>query len=206
MPKPKPWERTKSLRRPVENRGAPKETLLIVCEGAKTEPNYFNSFRVRTATIKIVGAGDNTVNLVRLALKLRDAQESYGAPYDQVWCVFDCDDFPAQHINAAFELAKKEGISLAYSNEAFELWYLLHFNYYDAALSRSSYCARLSKLLGQPYQKNSQDIYETLKEKQDFALSNASKLLETYPAHQQIHVNNPSTTVHLLVRELNQFR
>ena len=133
----KPWERTKAYRRPVNER-EPKQTFLIVCEGEKTEPNYFNSFRVRTATIKVEGAGDNTVNLVRIALRLRKEQAKEGSPYDQVWCVFDRDDFPAEHFNEAFAVAQEHGVEIAYSNQAFELWYLLHFNYYDAAISRAS--------------------------------------------------------------------
>ena len=201
--KGKPWERTKSYRRHVNER-EPKETFLIVCEGAKTEPNYFNSFRVRTATIKVEGAGDNTVNLVKIALRLKKEQAKEGPPYDQVWCVFDRDDFPAERFNEAFAVAAEHGIKLAYSNQAFELWYLLHFIYCDAAISRALYIEKLDKLLGHKYEKNSRTIYEELLEKQPDAIRNAARLLATYIPREP-EKNDPSTTAHLLVEQLNKY-
>ena len=102
-------------------------TFLIVCEGERTEPNYFEAFRaagdVRKITVK--GEGYNTLSLVRRTIELADEGD-----YDQVWCVFDRDSFPAQTFNAALELAAQRGFYVAYSNEAFELWYLLHFHFY----------------------------------------------------------------------------
>jgi hypothetical protein len=49
------------------------ERFLIVCEGEKTEPNYFKSFRVPKDVIDIYGLGANTISLVKEAIKLRDA-------------------------------------------------------------------------------------------------------------------------------------
>lgn len=65
-------------------------SFLIVCEGEKTEPNYFRRFRVpaEVARIDVQGIGANTVSLVRKAIALRDAGD-----YDQTWCVFDRDSF-----------------------------------------------------------------------------------------------------------------
>lgn len=34
----------KDLKRKIGNRGHSKDVFLIVCEGGKTEPNYFGSF------------------------------------------------------------------------------------------------------------------------------------------------------------------
>ncbi len=117
--------------RPVETRET-YERFLIVCEGAKTEPNYFQSFRVPKEVIDIHGIGDNTIRIVEEAIRLKEKDN-----YDQVWCVFDRDSFPPNRFNAAFILAGENSIKIAYSNEAFELWYLLHFNYYDSAMSRN---------------------------------------------------------------------
>jgi hypothetical protein len=83
------------------------ERFLIVCEGEKTEPNYFESFRVPKYIRDICGLGANTVSLVKEAVKLRDDD----GDYDQVWCVFDRDSFPAQNFNAAIALAKQEGMN-----------------------------------------------------------------------------------------------
>lgn len=195
----KAWERTSFSPRPV-NRREVKERLLIVCEGAQTEPNYFSNFRVRSATtIRVEGIGANTVSLVREALKLKEGED-----YDQVWCVFDRDGFPVENFNAALTLAGNNDIKVAYSNQAFELWFLLHFNYYDAALSRASYIKRLSGLLGRPYEKNSPTIYNELKDKQADAIRNAERLFSMYVPSSPAR-DDPSTTVHLLVQELNKF-
>src|SRR6476661_5217765 len=84
--------------------------ILILCEGERTEPNYFRSFRVPgIVVIKVVGTGHNTVRLVQEALK-----KSREEDYDQVWCVFDKDSFPLQNFNDAITLAEGGGIRVAY--------------------------------------------------------------------------------------------
>jgi hypothetical protein len=86
--KSKAWERKRPFERRFETQ-EPNVTFLIVCEGEKTEPLYFEGFRVKSAKLIIRGEGNNTVNLVRIALRLRDQQAKERPPYDQVWCVFD---------------------------------------------------------------------------------------------------------------------
>jgi hypothetical protein len=199
------WKRkNQPLKRKSKNRGKPPESFLIVCEGGKTEPNYFKAFKVSSATIRVEGLGMNTLALVRETLKIRDRAKKDGMLYDQVWCVFDKDNFPMQNFNNAIDLAHQENIKVAYSNEAFELWYLLHFNYYDSGISRDRYIVMLSKLLNEPYKKNDMTMYQELLDRQADAISNADKLLKTYhPVNPG--KDNPSTTVHLLVIELNKF-
>ncbi len=55
----------------------------------------------------------------------------------RLWCVFDKDSFSDDNFNQAKKLAENNNIRPAYSNEAFELWYLLHFGYHQAATSRN---------------------------------------------------------------------
>ncbi len=190
--------RRRGLQRRVNVREL-RQRFLIVCEGEKTEPNYFNSFRVPGVVVDVRGIGENTVRLVERAIKLMEEDD-----YDQVWCVFDRDIFPVKNFNAALRLAEKHGIKVAYSNEAFELWYVLHFNYHQSATARHLYVERLNDLLGVRYEKNRLDMYERLKDRQETAIRNAEKLLDTYQPHRPAH-DNPSTTVHLLVQELNRF-
>jgi hypothetical protein len=192
--------------RPVGTREL-RQRFLIVCEGEKTEPAYFRSFRVPKNVIDVHGIGQNTVGLVREAIRLRDEAAESGHPedaYDQVWCVFDRDSFPAQNFNAALTLARNEGIQVAYSNEAFELWYLLHYHYRDTAMSRQEYGARLTELLGHAYRKNSDAMYDELFALQVAAMRNAHRLLAQYSPANPVS-DNPSTTVHLLVEQLNRF-
>lgn len=177
----------------------PRKRFLIVCEGEKTEPNYFRGFRVPREVVEIRGLDDNTVRLVEKAVELKK-----NGRYNQTWCVFDRDSFPAAHFNAALALAREEKIQVAYSNEAFELWYLLHFHFYDMAIHRHAYIDKLIALLGHRYEKNSDAIYEKLEPRQPDAIRNAQTLLAQYPAPNP-EKDNPSTTVYLLVQELNQY-
>jgi len=190
----------RSFRRKIATRTL-RERFLIVCEGEKTEPNYFRRFRVPkdVVDLDIRGIGANTSSLVQEAINLRNKEI-----YDQVWCVFDRDSFPADNFNSALALATANDISVAYSNEAFELWYLLHFHYYQTGITRASYIEKLSKLLQFKYEKNSEHMYDLLESKQPIAIRNAEKLLQEYSEFTP-EKNNPSTTVHLLIKELNRF-
>ena len=179
----------------------PKERFLIVCEGSKTEPNYFRSFRVPRDVVEVHGLGEDPSTLVRSATDLKNKD---GDDYDQIWCVFDRDSWTLENFNNAISSATSQGFRVAYSNEAFELWYILHFQYLNTGIPRKDYSPKLSSLLGKKYEKNSETIYDELLDKQPTAIRNAEKLLTEYdppvPAK-----NNPSTTVHLLVQELNRF-
>lgn len=197
-------QKNRSLKRKSSVRGYPPKTFLIVCEGEKTEPNYFKAFKLSSAKVRVEGCGRNTYSLVKKTMELRDIAINSDETYDEVWCVFDRDSFPLQNFNAAVKLAKREKIRIAYSNEAFEIWYLLHFHYFHTALHREDYKKKLSDLLSHSYKKNSPTMYKELLDKQQIALKNAEKLLITYNPNDPGN-DNPSTTVHQLVTELNKF-
>ena len=106
-------------------------SVLIVCEGTKTEPNYFEAFAkkqqgVIVYDIEVKGLGRGTKDVVEKAINLKSKNN-----YDRVWAVFDKDEFPAKDFNDAITLGTQNGIEVAWSNEAFELWYLYHFRLYD---------------------------------------------------------------------------
>lgn len=185
--------KTRSLRR-----------ILIVCEGEKTEPNYFRCFPKNPLVfddIDIHGTGYNTISLVREAIRLKMIADRDSKPFIDVWCVFDKDSFSANSFNDAICLAYTNGIKCAYSNEAFELWYLLHFDYCDSALSRTRYKKMLTDRLNKTYTKNSLNMYKDLLAKQKNAIKNASRLFnlkKDLPYSQQ----NPVTTVYQLVKQI----
>lgn len=189
--------------RPVD-RLAPRQRFLIVCEGERTEPEYFSKFPIpRNCVVDVRGAGANTMSLIRKTVQLRDdARDMDGMVYDQVWCVFDRDSFPPGNFNAAFEVARQNNIEIAYSNEAFELWFILHFQYLDTGLSRDDYIKLLSKNLGHPYNKKSDTTYDELLSRQATAIKNAKNLYSQYAPHNP-EKDKPSTTVHILVERLN---
>jgi len=177
----------------------PKQRFLIVCEGEKTEPNYFRCFRVPKEVLDVKGVGENPSKLVNTA-----KEYSKLGSYDQVWCVFDRDDWPKQDFNNAIRNAEDQGFKVAYSNEAFELWYVLHFEFLCTGIPREDYIKKLDTLLGRKYQKNSESIYEELFDKQVDAIKNSKRLIKHYQPVKPVD-DNPSTTVHELVEALNQF-
>lgn len=179
------------------NRRSPRIRFLIVAEGKRTEPNYFRAFPVESARVVVKGVGMNTLSLVTETVRIRDEFAKNDEHFDQVWAIFDRDSFSPASVNQAFALAKREGIRVAFTNEAFELWYLLHFMYCDAALSREQYAQKLSAFLGRKYRKNDPEMFALLEQKLPTALRNARKLARMKPGR-----DNPSTTVHLLVEEL----
>jgi len=112
-----------------------RRSVLIVCEGEKTEYFYFRSFRahenVRLISVDVVHTDSDPVSVVERAisrrgeaaeraLKSRDANERI----DEVWCVIDVDEHAG--LEAALTLAAKNRINIAVSNPCFELWILLH--------------------------------------------------------------------------------
>lgn len=216
---------SKKPRKPFErktNYKPPRKTFLIVCEGIETEPNYFEAFQkigreTKTATIHIIPEGAVSITVVKKAKKLKD-DGSYDK--DEVWCVFDRDakkeNNNQQNFNEAIRLAMENQINLAISNDAFELWYLLHYEYYVSETHRSDLKEMLSSRLGVKYEKNCDNMYEQLKNKQANAVKFAKKLLASYDIdpkkldnlaleeRTRIHNQNPSTTVYKLVEKLNE--
>lgn len=193
-----------------------KPTILIVCEGEKTEPSYFNQFRLTSATIKPVGEGYNTISLVNRAIQIANQTS-----YEQVWCVFDKDDFDSVDFNNAIILADANGFGIAYSNQAFEYWILLHFNdHQGGGMHRDEYNDKLNKSLkefnisydGRKSKIVTEEIFELLdgidektgKERKILAIERAEKIYD------RLDHNNPayeesSTTVFRLVRELLKY-
>lgn len=191
--------------------------ILVVCEGEKTEPNYFKKFPSNpggTIVYKVDcdGEGKNTMDVVNAAIEKKLKAEE-NIPYDCVWAVFDKDDFPSKKFNAAIERAKAHDIRVAWSNEAFELWYLYHFQNRVTAMSRSEYKASISKAVNtsgkwkgkKPYKydKGSESNYSIMDTYGD--VENAIKWAKTQ--HQTFvdkkYANhNPCTTVYELVIQL----
>ncbi|NOK59446.1 MAG: RloB domain-containing protein [Chloroflexi bacterium AL-W] len=169
-----------------------RQRFLIVCEGEQTEPHYFRAFQVPGLVIKIYPVNERTVGLIKEADRLNAEDD-----YDQVWCVFDRDDFPADHIHQAINLAKRYEFGVAFSNQAFELWYHLHFAYHNTTITRRDYCDQLSRRFGQKYVKNSMKMYDELLPHQETAIRNAERLLNSYTPRQPTH-DDPSTTMSLL--------
>lgn len=188
-------------------------SVLIVCEGTKTEPNYFEAFAekqkgVIVYDIEVKGLGRGTKDVVEKAINLKSKNN-----YDRVWAVFDKDEFPAKDFNDAITLGNQNGIEVAWSNEAFELWYLYHFHNVTTGVSRMQYEEKISIAV------NSSPKYKS-KKKYKYAKKdpNNFEIMTTYGSmyvamkyaeakHREYTdtryaIQNPCTTVYRLVRQL----
>jgi hypothetical protein len=191
-----------------------KKTMLIVCEG-QTEKLYFESFPVLGVRIKIIDL--KGLAKLRLVEATKEIIEQSSDEFNEVWCVFDMDlkqgaaEF-ADFDNAIVK-AKLLGYNVAYSNDAFELWFYLHYHFTETKNLRTFYYDELSKKFGINYLKDGKKydfclkIYALLQNSenssQSLAIERAKKLFEqqiNLPYHQQ----NPTTKVFELVENLNK--
>ena len=189
---------------------------LIVCEGRCSEPNYFRALYTEIksdiVSVKLEGDAGCTSRVVERAESLVKARMREGkVSYNRVWVVFDYDGRDDFREAIARAMAKPNGFGCAWSNESFELWYLLHFQDLESAISRQQYCEKLETCIqkcGKPnfkYQKEDNNLYQILKEDGDEAraIQRAEKLRELHSAREGNYNKwNPCTCVDLLVREL----
>ena len=175
--------------------------FLIVCEGTKTEPHYFEALinncisAVREVTIE--GEGRATVALVDRTQEIKVELERKNAmTFDRVWVVFDKDDF--EDFNEAIKEAHKLGFHSAWTNEAFELWYYLHFEYLDTGISRSAYIEKLEEVFRNrmgdetfKYRKGNPDIYSLLQQYGREAFDDRDQNFR----HNQLRSDHPRTGV-----------
>lgn len=121
----------------------PYERVLIVCEGEKTEPFYFEEIKVLleidSANIEIDGTcGSSPISVVKHALSLFERDCGTGEIYNKVYCVFDRDSHETyeralekiKQINVHLKKDKtstKPIFTAIRSIPSFEYWLLLHF-------------------------------------------------------------------------------
>ena len=207
------------LPRQMDNR-TKRRYYLIVCEGEKTEPNYFKSLKnalpkgvLEIYEFNIDGTGYNTESLVRKAIELKEAwEDNLAKAIDKLWVVFDKDSFKPEAFNNAIQLCENNqpDIEAAWTNEAFELWYLLHFHFYNTNINRKQYQDLIEGnfkkkgLKNYKYKKNSVDMFALLEQygSREEAINNALKLEKHYTDRKDFAYHNPCTMVHKLVMEL----
>lgn len=207
------WYRRQNSTRPERNI-AIKNTFFIYCEGENTEPEYFKSFPVRTDTrVEAIGLGMSRTALVK---KVIEFIAKFEKDEDrQIWVVFDRDvryenqGQDNQDFNNAIYFAKKSKINCAYSNDCFELWFLLHDEYLETEMHRTQIFDKLSGKLGFNYEKDgkgkdfAKSLYHTFLDKMPYAIRNAQKLHSSH-SDKEYHLQNPCTTVYQLVEALNE--
>src|SRR4030042_64078 len=89
--------------------------------------------------------------------------------------------------------SEENGFEVAYSNQAFEFWFILHFNYHLGPMHRETYKERLDRYLGFEYDKTRatcKRLYDELLSRQQEAIRNAENvylitLVTTQISHQR---------------------
>lgn len=195
-----------------------KKLFLIICEGKNTEPKYFESFPVPTNTVITDGARNTKTALVEYAISIKD-EDKYKDR--EIWCVFDFDINPdeaatqPEDFNSAIEMAVANGMKVAWSNDAFELWFALHYRRIENALTREDLYKILKATWGlQSFSREAKTEnfcighYDrhggTSSEMQKLAIRRAKELHEQFGDRKDFANHCPCTTVYLLVEELNK--
>lgn len=189
----------------------PCALVLIVCEGKKTEPNYFKGLRddLQLTNIKITNCptGTDPMSIVDYALELY----SKDYDYDNIYCVFD-----KEHNNYQVALDKihahyQNGIPIyaITSVPCFEYWLLLHFidssRPYKPVGKKSAGDQLVSavKKYIPDYHKGHKSIFDITKHNLNIAVTRAKKIEKLQRSNRS---DNPSTKVYQLVTYLQNIK
>lgn len=205
----------KNLKRKGARRAAYKK-ILIVCEGEKTEPNYFEGAReyyeLNTVNVEVRGdCGSDPMSIVSFAKQRYREEKDAGDSFDQIYCVFDKDGHAtyARAIDALTSATPKDTYFTINSVPSFEYWLLLHFVYstrpYTALPGNSSGNQVLTELKNYipDYEKGRRTVFAELIEQLEQAKNYAKRALQESERNQ---TDNPSTRVHELVEALQELK
>ena len=219
-------------------------TFIIFTEDKVSERVYFKSFETGNVKVNAIGNQKSKIANVTNAIKhcqdntLFDDNDKISEEGIQVWCVYDRDrSFDSNEadkndisFNASLLIAESHNIKVAWSNDCFELWVLLHFEDVECTevLLRDIYYNRLTKIIeaNEELCKNFSKAIETghynykecFKHERNFkeyilselqqaerrtrAIERADKLEQQHLSKKHIHEKCPCTMVHYLVKEL----
>ena len=198
--------RESRLRR--DSSGKPRFHILICCEGKQTEPSYFNhirqKLRISKDALKVQGLGYDPLSLVKCAARHKSKAERDKIPFEEVWCVLDCDNHP--NIQEAFEEAERHKIKVIFSNPCFEIWYLFHFKKQTAFIERDKALKELKSFFTE-YEKSMEKntgikFYELLQNHFLTACENVEEIRNEHKNNGKQETENPSTKADSLVKYL----
>ena len=190
----------------------PYAKVLIVCEGEKTEPFYFEGlishYQLNSANIEVTGeCGSVPINIVEHANQRYQQEDRAGDAFDKVYCVFDKDRH--ETYDAALEniarCSPPDTFVAINSVPCFEYWLILHFHYTTRPYENLPENSGANQLLGEllevmpEYKKGHKDVFFQLFDSLEYAKANAKRAL--IEAH-KCHTDNPSTCVQDLVEYL----
>ncbi len=240
----KPWDIKKTHKRKANS----LPTFIIFCEDKVSEPVYLKYFE--TSNIKINFAKEQKSMMANVLsaithcrenglIQFIDGNDCLVAEDTQIWCVYDRDkeessvNLPKGNtdFDQSIITANSAGIKVAWSNDAFELWVLLHFEDIEFEnfenTKRKTYYNKLTEIFKNLENPNDNLIKvknytnwnykHSLKSEKNFrnivrseiinktneAINRAKKLEEYFNEQNlQNHKKSPCTLMHHLVEEL----
>ena len=227
------FKKQQQNKKEIKRKTAHKKTkakILIACEDEVSARAYFHMIieklkkekNISLNSIVIVphngkthptGILENLKNYKENGLNYKD--------FNEKWIVIDRDanynggGHTAEDFNNAFTKSKRLKIKVAYANDSFELWYLLHFEYRTTAIMRDEIIKKVINHLQKTNEyifrdlnkdnfktkKYNEQIFKVLEDLQPIATQNAKRLLKSYNPNNP-EKDNPSTNIHELVEML----
>lgn len=208
----------------------PYDRVLIVCEGEKTEPYYFEEMKVvldlDSANIRIDGScGSSPKSVVEHAMTLFERAKDKGEQYDRVFCVFDRDQH--ETFDEAIAKVKKynkkllvdeyylkneePSFTVIRSTPSFEYWLLLHYTPTTRSFLSTDNKSSGDQVIDElkvyitDYKKKKKGLYKmsTTKNLLNGALAHSKRIFDNA---EKTGDSNPSTNVHILVDYLHNIK
>ena len=223
-------------------------TFIVFCEDEVSEPVYvkiFETSKIKVNPVKCKKSKmDNVLHAITHCIRMDWMEDHEGervlvAGDIQVWCVFDLDrdkdpakqDVAHVEFDESIAVALRRGFKVAWSNDSFELWVLLHFEDVDPTHAdfqhRKAYYDRLTAIFKDLPEPN-EDLQKCLKYHNFYYKSNlksdsnfrnivrpailpntkraierAKKLFDFHKVHSsQPHQQSPCTLMHQMIEEL----
>ena len=192
----------------------PRKSILIVCEGEKTEPIYFDALkdklRLVILDVEIVGEGAAPITVVNSAIELREERKRIAkksltrAAYEVIYCVFDVEaPKPHRSLTDAVSMAKANNLEVILSNPCFEYWYILHFRKTSAPFNTNQDVETALRREHPAYGKSDRTIFNVVYPKTSDAIKHSKEVLkEQHNDAEDLRDCNPSTHVHKIVEYL----
>ncbi len=202
----------KRKERNTKKKRVEKKSVLIALEDTKSSKYYFEELlKDKGLKGRVVFAehiGTNPKKVLKAIEKYKDKNKIDN--FEKEWIVIDKDSYSKNEINSVFQSAYSKGICVAFSNESYELWVLLHFEKLTKWTSRKELNSKLKKIFEDrfhiEYTKSSRDIYRYIISFQKEAIKNAKSLVEMHKQNSKLKEYcecNPLTTIFELVEYLN---
>ena len=190
-----------------------QKAVLIALEDSKSSRYYFQALvkdkKLAGEVIFARHRGSNPTKVLDNIKKHKTEEQKKRrkALYEKEWIVIDRDSF--DDFSSTIKKAKENNICVAFSNESYELWLLLHFQLVSVYTDRKKLKSQLNKIFLDrfqiEYEKSSQDVYLLVRNLQEIAISNAKNLVKQHlldygKVDPEI---NPITMIYQLVECLN---